>query len=50
MVPSRMDTARLAEAARCDGIFALVSNVATMSALELLLAYKQQPPWSSRPS
>jgi transposase len=39
----RVDSARLAEAARCDGIFPLISNEVTMSAQELLLAYKQQP-------
>ena len=39
----RIDHDRLADEARCDGIFPLVSNVTTMSALELLLAYKQQP-------
>jgi transposase len=39
----RVDAARLAEAARCDGIFPLISNEATMSATELLLAYKHQP-------
>jgi transposase len=39
----RVDAARLAEAARCDGIFPLISNEMTMSATELLLAYKQQP-------
>jgi len=39
----RVDHARLAEEARCDGVFPLVTNVVTMSALEVLLAYKQQP-------
>jgi transposase len=39
----RVDAARLAEAAQCDGIFPLISNEMTMSAKELLLAYKQQP-------
>ena len=34
---------RLAAEARCDGTFPLVTNVTDMSALELLLAYKQQP-------
>lgn len=38
-----VDHARLAAEARCDGIFPLITNVLTMSALELLLAYKQQP-------
>jgi transposase len=39
----RLDHDRLAGEARCDGVFPLVTNVTTMSALELLLAYKQQP-------
>jgi transposase len=39
----RLDHDRLAAEARCDGTFPLVSNVTTMSVLELLLAYKQQP-------
>jgi transposase len=39
----RIDHDRLAQEARCDGIFPLVTNVTTLSALELLLAYKQQP-------
>jgi len=39
----RVDAPRLAEAARCDGIFPLISNEMTMSAKELLLAYKEQP-------
>jgi transposase len=39
----RIDHDRLAEESRCDGVFPLVSNVTTMLALELLLAYKQQP-------
>ena len=39
----RVDAARLAESARCDGIFPLISNERTMSAKDLLLAYKQQP-------
>jgi transposase len=39
----RVDSARLAEEARCDGIFPLITNEMTMSAKELLLAYKQQP-------
>ena len=38
-----VDHARLAEAARCDGIFPLISNDLTMTAKELLLAYKHQP-------
>jgi transposase len=39
----RVDLARLDEEARCDGIFPLISNEATMSAKDLLLAYKVQP-------
>jgi transposase len=39
----RIDYDRLAEEARCDGIFPLVTNVLGLSALDLLLAYKQQP-------
>ena len=39
----RVNHARLAAEARCDGIFPLITNVLTMSSLELLLAYKQQP-------
>jgi transposase len=39
----RLDHDRLAQEARCDGVFPLVTNVTTMSALELLLAYKQPP-------
>jgi transposase len=39
----RLDHDRLAEEARCDGVFPLVSNVTTLSPSELLLAYKQQP-------
>src|SRR4051794_14101341 len=38
-----VDHARLAEEARCDGVFPLITNVVAMSALEVLLAYKQQP-------
>jgi transposase len=34
---------RLAEEARCDGIFPLITNVVALSERELLLAYKQQP-------
>jgi transposase len=34
---------RLAEEARCDGTFPLITNVLTLSERELLLAYKQQP-------
>jgi transposase len=39
----RIDHARLAEEARGDGIFPLITNVVALSARELLLAYKQQP-------
>jgi transposase len=39
----RLDHDRLAAEARCDGVFPLVSNATALSALELLLAYKQQP-------
>jgi transposase len=39
----RIDHDRLTEESRGDGVFPLVSNVTTMSALEFLLAYKQQP-------
>jgi transposase len=39
----RVDLARLDEEARCDGIFPLIANEATMSAKDLLLAYKVQP-------
>ena len=38
-----LDHDRLAEEARCDGIFPLITNVVTLSERELLLAYKQQP-------
>jgi transposase len=34
---------RLAEEARCDGIFPLITNDVALSERELLLAYKQQP-------
>jgi transposase len=39
----RVDSARLAEEARCDGILPLITNEMTMSAKDLLLAYKEQP-------
>jgi transposase len=39
----RIDHDRLIEESHCDGVFPLVSNVTTMSTLDLLLAYKQQP-------
>jgi transposase len=34
---------RLAEEARCDGIFPLITNVVALPERDLLLAYKQQP-------
>jgi transposase len=40
---SRIAHDRLAEEARCDGIFPLITNVVTLSERDLLLAYKQQP-------
>jgi transposase len=39
----RIDHDRLAVEARCDGIFPLVTNETSVSAVDLLLAYKQQP-------
>jgi transposase len=39
----RIDHDRLAGEARCDGIFPLVTNETSVSAADLLLAYKQQP-------
>ena len=39
----RIDHDRLAREARCDGVFPLVTNMTTMSALDLLLVYMQQP-------
>jgi transposase len=39
----RVDLARLSEEARCDGIFPLITNETTLSAKDLLLAYKEQP-------
>jgi transposase len=39
----RIDHDRLAVEARCDGIFPLVTNQTSVSAVDLLLAYKQQP-------
>lgn len=39
----RIDDARVAEDAASDGVFPLVSNVAELSVLELLHAYKRQP-------
>jgi len=42
-IAHRVEFERLAEEARCDGVFPLVSNDRTMTDRELLLAYKQQP-------
>jgi transposase len=39
----RIDHDHLVQEARCDGIFPLVTNEASVSAADLLLAYKQQP-------
>jgi transposase len=39
----RVDLERLDEEARCDGTFPLITNDRSLSELELLLAYKQQP-------
>lgn len=39
----RIDDARVAEDAKSDGIFPLVSNVIDLSELELLKVYKRQP-------
>ena len=39
----RIDHDRLAEETRCDGTFPLVTNATSVSAVDLLLAYKQQP-------
>jgi transposase len=39
----RIDHDRLVPEARCDGIFPLVTNETSVSAVDLLLAYKQQP-------
>jgi transposase len=39
----RVDHALVAQEARCDGIFPLIANELTMSAEDLLLAYKHQP-------
>jgi transposase len=39
----RIDHDRLTVEARCDGIFPLVTNQMSVSAVDLLLAYKQQP-------
>jgi len=42
-IAHRVEFERLAEEARCDGVFPLVSNDRTMTDRELWLAYKQQP-------
>jgi transposase len=39
----RVELERLDEEARCDGVFPLVSNEATLTERALLLAYKDQP-------
>jgi transposase len=39
----RIDDAQVAEDAKTDGIFPLITNVADLSALELLKTYKRQP-------
>ena len=39
----RIDDARVAEDAKSDGIFPLITNVADLSELELLKTYKRQP-------
>ena len=39
----RVDLDRLTEDAKCDGIFPLITNERSLSELQLLLAYKQQP-------
>jgi transposase len=39
----RVDSVRLAEEARCDGIFPLITDEMMMSARDLLLAYKERP-------
>ena len=42
-ITHRVALERLDEEARCDGVFPLLSNDATMTERELLLAYKHQP-------
>jgi transposase len=39
----RINHDQLIDEARCDGIFPLVTNATSLSAVDLLLAYKQQP-------
>jgi transposase len=39
----RIDHDQLVQEARCDGVFPLVTNETSVSAVDLLLAYKQQP-------
>jgi transposase len=39
----RVDLDRLTEDAKCDGIFPMITNEQSLSELQLLLAYKQQP-------
>jgi transposase len=42
-IAHRVEFERLAEEARCDGVFPLVSNDRAMTERELLLSYKHQP-------
>lgn len=39
----QVDMEKLTEETKCDGIFPLITNERSLSELELLLAYKQQP-------
>ena len=39
----QVDLDRLTEEAKCDGIFPLITNERSLSELQLLLSYKQQP-------
>jgi len=39
----QVDVQRLTEEAKCDGIFPLITNEWSLSELQLMLAYKQQP-------
>lgn len=43
-----IDNARVAAEARSDGVFPLISNDASLSELEMLLAYKSQPSLEKR--
>jgi transposase len=42
-ITPRVEYARLEEESRCDGVFPLVSNDRTMTCIDLLLSYKDQP-------